>query len=553
MHVLDQNVEEEVKDARFVAMEEVTFEQIMDEVDSKTQGAQENIESPYDTESEIKIIKSYQAATIFGSLSMSDDDMAFISGFESQDSTDHVSEEDTETLHASVDKPALSDPLGHLHAELGILNTKVDQLESNIFKKVAEDIKSFVPAIVAHTLKEQLPGLLFDAIKDTLPRLIKDSIKCFISESILEELPQVEAQVQKNLHDQLPTILVKPMYKEFNALNKLKSQRFVLLKKELSTSLHNKMRKSTKLKDLRIMFKDMVSLLETAEVFQKANAEGEKWEKNNPGSLAEEKEAQHPDQTKGEQDSGPTTIAISSDEDTSRKKETDDEPPAKKLKFLIPPSSISSPTPLKYIMPEPPKVTDAIKITLDQFTEHLSKTTSSISSPTPLREPTPPRDFTKGKEVAITEEQVNKFVSYQEEGGSNPKMPKIKADKLPITKINYVVNPNKKATMKITRGDNPLNLIVYPNFRVKTLGFSEWLKVYKLASKKFEKSNNMLLQSLRAKFQWVINQAKKLGLPLPPALATFGMTAEDQKRKRTEILKEVFVTETSQLMGCIRT
>ncbi|GJY71329.1 retrovirus-related pol polyprotein from transposon TNT 1-94 [Tanacetum coccineum] len=66
--VLDQNVKEEVKDDGFVAMEEVTFEQIMDEVDSKTQGAQEIAESPYDTESEIKIIKSYQAAIISGSL-----------------------------------------------------------------------------------------------------------------------------------------------------------------------------------------------------------------------------------------------------------------------------------------------------------------------------------------------------------------------------------------------------------------------------------------------------------------------------------------------------
>ncbi|GKF23695.1 hypothetical protein Tco_0076017, partial [Tanacetum coccineum] len=50
MQVLDQNVKEDVKDVGFVAMEEVTFEQIMDEVDSKTQGAQEIAESPYDTE-----------------------------------------------------------------------------------------------------------------------------------------------------------------------------------------------------------------------------------------------------------------------------------------------------------------------------------------------------------------------------------------------------------------------------------------------------------------------------------------------------------------------
>ncbi|GKE61248.1 hypothetical protein Tco_1511615 [Tanacetum coccineum] len=98
--VLDQNVEEEVKDTGFVAIEDVTFEQIMDEVDLKTQGAQENAESPYDTESEIKIIKSYQAATIFdaeegdasdslsGLRSMPDDDLASITSSETQDFAD---------------------------------------------------------------------------------------------------------------------------------------------------------------------------------------------------------------------------------------------------------------------------------------------------------------------------------------------------------------------------------------------------------------------------------------------------------------------------------
>ncbi|GJU55334.1 hypothetical protein Tco_1229048 [Tanacetum coccineum] len=283
-------------------------------------------------------------------------------------------------------------------------------------------------------------------------------------------------------------------------------------------------------------------------------------------------------------------------------------------------------------MLDPPKVTEAIKMTLDQFTEHLSKTTSSIFSPTPPREPTPPKDQTpprdksKGKSIA-TEDPLKDIMPFMEEGGSAPKISSLKsfvipeeplsqekvmaqlkemkrladlkaekeksekflkkilnpatiraqtqkmaeheakrqkmldeynhqisfrADQLPITKISYVVNPNKEATMKITRGDNPLNLIVHPNFRLKTLGFSEWLEVHALASKKSGKSNDMLLQSLRAKFQWVINQAKKLGLPPPPALATFGMTAEDKKRKRTEILKEVFVTENITVDGMQR-
>nr|GEY03992.1 hypothetical protein [Tanacetum cinerariifolium] len=50
----------------------------------------------------------------------------------------------------------------------------------------------------------------------------------------------------------------------------------------------------------------------------------------------------------------------------------------------------------------------------------------------------------------------------------------------------------------------------------------------------------------------VLNQAKNLGLPLPHALATFGMTAEDKKRKRNETLKEVFVKELIDVDGTKR-
>nr|GEW97858.1 hypothetical protein [Tanacetum cinerariifolium] len=127
-----------------------------------------------------------------------------------------------------------------------------------------------------------------------------------------------------------------------------------------------------------------------------------------------------------------------------------------------------------------------------------------------------------------------------------------RADTLPITKISYVVNSRKEATMKITQGDNPLNLGVHPNFRLKTLWFNEWLEVHALASKKSGMSNNLLFQSLRAKFQWVINQAKRLGIHPPPKLATFGMTAEEKKRKRTKFIKEVFVTENIRVDGMDR-
>ncbi|GJU63058.1 hypothetical protein Tco_1244893 [Tanacetum coccineum] len=73
-----------------------------------------------------------------------------------------------------------------------------------------------------------------------------------------------------------------------------------------------------------------------------------------------------------------------------------------------------------------------------------------------------------------------------------------RADKLSITKISYVVNSRKRGNYE---------------------------------------------DHQRAKFQWVINQAKRLGLPPPPELATFGLTAKEKKMKRAEFIKEMFMTE----------
>ncbi|GJU51692.1 ribonuclease H-like domain-containing protein [Tanacetum coccineum] len=66
---------------------------------------------------------------------------------------------------------------------------------------------------------------------------------------------------------------------------------------------------SQHVQELMLMFKDMVFHLEVEEAFKKANAEGEKWEKNNPKTPTEEKDAQNPDQTQGEQHLGDVTMA----------------------------------------------------------------------------------------------------------------------------------------------------------------------------------------------------------------------------------------------------
>ncbi|GKC19927.1 hypothetical protein Tco_1022077 [Tanacetum coccineum] len=255
------------------------------------------------------------------------------------------------------------------------------------------------------------------------------------------------------------------------------------------------------------------------------------------------------------------TVSMEDDLDDD---ELDKQPLSKRFKIMTP---IPNLIPLNTFVPGHLLKPKEQQKSLHEFTDQLFGTTSSKFCPTTPREPTPPRDPAKGKEVTIVKEKVNELVTYQKEGGFIPKMPKLKsfitlegtlsqeefnnqikelkrikheakkakileeynhqisfkAHPLPITKISYVVNTNKDATMKITRGDNPLNLIVHPNFRLKSLGFSEWLKV--------------------------MDQAKKLGPPPPPALVTFGMTAEEKKMKRTQFLKEAFVTKDISVDG----
>ncbi|GKD17431.1 hypothetical protein Tco_1206589 [Tanacetum coccineum] len=172
--------------------------------------------------------------------SMLDDDLRSVSGFDIADSDDTHENEVSKSDHIFQDDNAFAERLSlpyhmdHIYEEVSSLHSKLRDMESSIIQQVSAEIN----------------------------------------------------------------LLLKLMYKEFNAFNKLESQRFILLQKELSKSLHKNMRKSIRLK---VMFKDMVSLLKAVKVFKKANVEGEKREKNN---LAEEKDAQHHDQTKGEQISG---------------------------------------------------------------------------------------------------------------------------------------------------------------------------------------------------------------------------------------------------------
>ncbi|GKB87139.1 hypothetical protein Tco_0959411, partial [Tanacetum coccineum] len=71
--------------------------------------------------------------------------------------------------------------------------------------------------------------------------------------------------------------------------------------------------------------------------------------------------------------------------------------------------------------PIPSKSQPSVK----QFTDQLFGTTSSKFSPTPPKEPTPPRDESKTKGIAI-EESPKDIIPFIEEGGLVPKIPNLK-------------------------------------------------------------------------------------------------------------------------------
>ncbi|GJY94060.1 putative reverse transcriptase domain-containing protein [Tanacetum coccineum] len=97
---------------------------------------------PHDKEIDPTLKKDDSDETDSGLQSMPDDDIASLLDFKTEDSGNE---------------------------ELRTLNTKADQLEFNISKKVTDDIQSSVPLIFADALKVNFPGLLLEALKNTLP------------------------------------------------------------------------------------------------------------------------------------------------------------------------------------------------------------------------------------------------------------------------------------------------------------------------------------------------------------------------------------------------
>nr|GEZ10338.1 hypothetical protein [Tanacetum cinerariifolium] len=237
------------------------------------------------------------------------------------------------TFYASADMPAQSDPLGPIHEESRIINTKIDKLESSITKKVSD--QSSVPSIVSNSLRE----------------------------------------VQQSLQNQLPKILLKPMNKEFNALDTLECRRFVMLQRELSKVIRTKMGKSVKAKMPKIpKLKSFITL------------DGELTQED---IIAQVKEKKRLADLKAEKEKSTESL--------------------KRIMNLA-----------------------NIKAQAQKIAEYEAKRTKMLK-------------------------KYNDYINQR-------------VDELPITKISY--SSSNDATMRITRGNDPLNDVVHNKFRLKTLSFN---------------------------------------------------------------------------------
>nr|GEW75275.1 retrovirus-related Pol polyprotein from transposon TNT 1-94 [Tanacetum cinerariifolium] len=216
--------------------------------------------------------------------------------------------------------------------------------------------------------------------------------------TISSKIDQLESQVTKCIFDELKSSVPSLV------TNTLKEQLPGLLLDALKDTFPHLIKDSIKISILRSII-DELPLVEAQE----------------EQSVAKEntKTAMVTHKSKEKKSEGVLSV-----EDDSNEDDLDKQPLLKIFKIMTHIQDIQNPIHMNTFIPKHLLKPEKQQKSIQEFTDQLFGTTSSKFSPTPPKEPTPPKDSAKGKEVAIIEEQVNKLVLYQEDGGSNPKMPK---------------------------------------------------------------------------------------------------------------------------------
>ncbi|GJV99819.1 retrovirus-related pol polyprotein from transposon TNT 1-94 [Tanacetum coccineum] len=247
---------------KIVEKEEVAEEQtieiptVAELLDEVNKAAQETPESPYATESEIKVVKSYftshlskvqdQTMNDYKELasiqedsdsnlqSMLDDDLRSVSGFkaaESDDTNDNEVSYSAHTSHdiASVKRLSIPDHLDHICEEVSYLHSRLGNMESSIVQTVSDKIN-------------YSQGLL--------PLIVKESLQTY-HPAVSKQFTETQAQLNKKV--------VKQLNRQFNIIHVAQSNRFVTLQKELSKVIKSEVAKKVQVVGLEGVREDLQS------------------------------------------------------------------------------------------------------------------------------------------------------------------------------------------------------------------------------------------------------------------------------------------------------
>ncbi|GKC62397.1 hypothetical protein Tco_1094995 [Tanacetum coccineum] len=309
---------------------------------------------------------------------------------------------------ASAERLSIPYHLDHICEEVSYLHSRLRTMKSFIVQIVSDEIKSSLPAMITNALQEQLPGIL---------------------SAVSKQFAETEAQLNKKV--------VKQLNRQFNISHIAQSNRFVTLQKELSKVIKSEVAKkvqvvglegvredlqsqtkhiskySSSFQDMQTQLQDVKDLLESAIIIDET-VEGEKKQKDINAI---------PAPTQGEHKTAENITLL---EPSS---EIQGELDYKESTIPVFERKVNEESAMVLYNPEK----DLVDLTTteqdsedddDLDKQPLSKRFKIMHPIT--SKPQPSRDSSKGKAVAFIEEPRNELVQYQEEGGSNPKAPKLK-------------------------------------------------------------------------------------------------------------------------------
>nr|GEV07635.1 hypothetical protein [Tanacetum cinerariifolium] len=216
MQVHETIVEEAVEEPELTSLGNITFEELYGHAD----------ESPFNTEYKIKFIGKVDpnlnvdnqgASSLLidkemtnsdsNLESMPDNEIEFVSKFKEGD--------DDESKHAEElsmeDEAAADDVIVEL---VDMENNQDANLDTSATKPTYP--YPLVPRMVADVFEENLRELLSDTLKNILPQLLEESVK--------KALPRFYKRAKKTIKAEVPNLILKPLNKEFNALNTMESR-----------------------------------------------------------------------------------------------------------------------------------------------------------------------------------------------------------------------------------------------------------------------------------------------------------------------------------------